>query len=156
MIPEDQQLLKDLLTHQRVLSLSVLIDDAPYTGLLPYVMLPDLSAALIHASNLAKHTRGLQPKAPFSALIHQPDRPDLDPQQLPRVSLQGSVQKLPRESAAYPRSRDIYLAKFPASAQTFMLGDFNLYALTIEKGRFVAAFGRIYNLSVATLQGLVS
>ena len=50
MTPEDRSLLKDLLTQQRVLSLSVLVEDLPYVGLLPFallrssgVMLPDIN-----------------------------------------------------------------------------------------------------------------
>ena len=154
--PEDRSLLKDLLTQQRVLSLSVLVEDLPYVGLLPFALLADFSAALIHASGLARHTKGLQPNAPFGVLIHQPDHPGADPLQLPRVTLQGTVQKLVKDSDIYLTARTVYRTKFPQSAQTFELADFNLYVLNISKGRFVAAFGRIYNVSTNTLHQLAS
>ncbi len=37
----DRNLLKELLAHQRVLSLAVLVADRPYAGLLPFVVRPD-------------------------------------------------------------------------------------------------------------------
>lgn len=147
MTPEDRDLLRDLLTRQRVLSLAVLVDGEPYVGLLPFAMQPDFSAALVHASALARHTAGLQTGAPFSLLVHQPDHAEADPLQLPRVTLQGKVSLFAKDSQDYAAARSVYLTKFPDSQQTFALGDFNLYALGIASGRFVAAFGRIYNLS---------
>lgn len=154
MTPEDRDLLRDLLTEQRVLSLGVLVDGAPYVGLLPFVMLPGYSAAIVHASALAKHTAGLKEGAPFSLLIHFPDYADADPFQLPRVTLQGTVRLIAKGGDEYAAGRVLYLGKFPQSKQTFSLGDFNLYALMIEAGRYVAGFGRIYNVTSETLWNL--
>jgi putative heme iron utilization protein len=154
MTPEDRDLLKDLLAHQRVLSLAVLVDGEPYVGLLPFAILPDFSAALVHASRLARHTAGLRTGAPFSLLVHLPDHAGTDPLQLPRVTLQGKVNLLAKDGQEYAAARSLYLAKFPDSAQTFALGDFNLYTLAFDSGRFVAGFGRIYNLSADTLRQL--
>ena len=155
MTPEDRALLLDLLARQRVLSLAVLVDGAPCSGLLPFAALPDFSAALVHASRLARHTAGLVSGAPFSLLIHQPDDGAADPLQIPRVTLEGAVEALARGTAAYEEARQVYLAKFPSAAQTFALGDFNLYRLSFARGRFVAGFGRIYNLASDTLKRLV-
>ncbi len=154
MTPEDRKTLHKLLTEQRVLSLAVLVDGEPYVGLLPFAMLPGFSAALVHASRLAKHTAGLNDGAPFSLLVHLPDAPNVDPQQIPRVSLQGRVRLLAKETLDYEDARIIYLTKFPQSEQTFTLGDFNLYQLVIETGRFVAAFGRIYNVTPEMLRDI--
>jgi hypothetical protein len=154
MKPEEKQLLLDLLNGQRILALSVLTDGAPYTGLLPFAAMPDYTAVLIHASRLARHSQGLQPGAPYSAMIHVPDRPDVDPLQIPRVMLQGRVSPLDRGSEAHRAARDIYLARFPSSAQTFVLGDFILYALGIEDGRLVIGFARTVNLSPKTMREL--
>ncbi|MBI5668335.1 MAG: hypothetical protein HZC41_10035 [Chloroflexi bacterium] len=156
MTPEDRALLIALLTRQRVLALSVLVDGAPYTGLLPFAALPDFTGVLVHASKLARHSAGLEEGAPFSLLIHQPDTPEADPQQLPRVALEGAVRRLAKDTPAYTGARAVYLAKFPTSEPTFNLGDFDLYRLECQRGRFVAAFGRIYNLAAATLRGLES
>ena len=70
---ETRRRLKELLTNQRVLSLSVVVQGRPYVGLLPYALKPDFTAALVHASKLAHHSRGLKLGAPFATLVHAPD-----------------------------------------------------------------------------------
>jgi putative heme iron utilization protein len=144
---DDVTILRDLLTEQRVLALGVVVDDAPYVGLLPFAMRPGFDAALIHASKLAKHTEGLTTGARFSALVHASDHPDADPLQLPRVTLTGTVERLDAAGGDYKAGRTLYLARFPGSEMTFRLGDFHLYALQIEGGRLVAGFGRARNLT---------
>ncbi len=148
---DDVALLRQLLREQRVLALGVVVDGAPYVGLLPFVMHPAFDAALIHASTLAKHTAGLTAGAPFSALVHVSDQPDGDPLQMPRVTLTGTVERLDAGSDAYEEGRALYLARFPGSEITFGLGDFHLYALHVEGGRLVAGFGRARNLTPGLL-----
>jgi heme iron utilization protein len=148
---DDRQLLRALLSEQRVLALSVVADGEPLVGLLPYVPTENLGGALIHASRLAQHSRGLLPGAPVAGLIHQQDGPQADPMQLPRVVLQGSVVALERGSSEYETARQRYQARFPDSAQTFALGDFSLYELRWSRGRLVAGFGRALNLSRESL-----
>lgn len=148
---EELELLRRLLTAQRMLSLGVLVDDKPYVGLLPFVTRPDFTALIIHASSLALHSRGLLPDAPFGALIHATDRPEADPLQLPRMSLQGKVRRIPRDEIEWAASRDLYLAKYPSSRSIFQLGDFHLYELAVESGRLIAGFGSIHTLNRRTL-----
>jgi len=150
----DRTLLKELLAHQRVLSLAVLVEDRPYAGLLPFAVRPDFSAALIHASDLARHSKGLVPGARFGAVIHLPDRLDADPLQLPRVTLEGTVSGLERGTPPYQAGRELYVARFPASARTFALGDFRLYELAFEGGRLIGGFGRARSVSPRILAGL--
>ena len=154
MKPDEEQLLRDLLAQQRVLALSVLVDGAPYVGMLPYAIRPDLGSLLVHASDLARHTRGLGDGAPYAALIQTPDGPGADPLRLPRVSLEGTVRKLDKGGGEYREARVLYVGKFPASARIFGLGDFNLYQLTVEKGRFVAGFGSAHTVSPRVLRHL--
>ncbi len=156
MQPEERALLKALLVDQRVLSLAVLVDGAPYAALLPFAAEPDLSALLIHASNLARHTRGLGDDAPFSAVIHRPDSPALDPLQTPRVTILGAVSPLAKDSEAYAAGRALYTAKFPTAAPLFALADFNLYALAIRDCRFVVGFARALNVSLEALRSLAA
>lgn len=154
MTPEETTLLKELLTARRVLSVSVLLDSVPYTGLLPFAMRPDFGAALVHASSLARHTAGLADGNRISFLVHARDNPDADPLQLPRLTMQGVSRLVAREGADYPAARQTYVAKFPASEPIFGLGDFNLYALAPQKGRFVVGFGRAYNVTAETIRAL--
>jgi hypothetical protein len=149
--PEDAGLLRDLLERQRLLALGVLVDGEPYVGLLPFAVAGDYSALVVHASRLARHTRGLGAGAPFSSLLHLPDAPDRDPLQVPRVSLQGEVRPLAAGTPESVDARDRYLARFPGSAGTFDLDDFGLYALRIREGRLVAGFARARNVSLGDL-----
>jgi putative heme iron utilization protein len=154
MTPEENALLKDLLNTRRVLSLSVLLDGEPYIGLLPFAIQPDFSAMLVHASSLARHTKGLSDGAPVGFMVHALDQPDADPLQLPRLSLQGTSRMLDKKTGDYAAARDVYVARFPSSEMVFSLGDFNLYELVPKKGRFVIAFGRAFNVTADTLREL--
>ncbi len=147
-------LMRKLLTERRVATLAVLLDGEPYTGLLPFVVAEDFSAAFIHASDLAQHSAGLQPGAPYSLLIHADDAPDADPLQIPRLSLQGHVERLEHDTPAYTQAAGRYQKRFPNSAVTFSFRDFHLYRLPFERGRFVAGFARAYNVSPALLRQL--
>ncbi len=150
---EDQKLLRDLLDGCRVLSLGVLVDGAPYVGLLPFATTADRQALVVHASGLARHTRGLGDGAPYSALVHLPDAGG-DPLQLGRVTFSGEVRRLEDGTPEHAAARERYLARFPDSAQTFELGDFHLYALRVREGRLVAGFARARNVSPGDLATL--
>ena len=146
--------MRELLTSQRILSLSILVDGLPYIGLLPYALKPDFSAALVHASKLAKHTRGLQLGAPFASLIHAPDDPNSDPLQVPRVTLTGDVRPLETEAPDYPQLRETYLQRLPESEVTFGLGDFTLFELRFREGRFVEGFAAASSFTAEVLHHL--
>lgn len=146
MKPEDSSVLRELLTETRVLSLGVLVDGEPHVGLLPFALTPEFGSVLVHASTLARHSRGLQPGASYSALIHGPDR-DGDPLQVPRVTISGRVQRVERSAAGYSALRQVYVDRFPTSQPTFSLGDFSLYRLDLERGRLVAGFARALTLT---------
>jgi len=156
MKPEEREILVSLLTERRVLSLGVLVDGKPHVGLLPFVVADDFQSALVHASQLARHSRGLQPGLPFSALIHSHDNPEKDALQLPRVSISGTVQIVAQTDADYESSRAAYMDRFPASEVTFSLGDFNLYRLHFEWGRLVTGFARAITLSPESFQELTN
>jgi len=155
MTPEQRVQLRELLAAQRLLAISVLIDGEPYAGLLPYVFVPEDGAVLVHASHLARHTRGLRPGAPCSAIVHQPDRAETDPLQVPRVTLQGVVELVDKGTEVYHDGRRRYLARFPTSEPTFQLGDFDLFRLRFSKGRYVGGFAQAVNVTPADLEQLV-
>jgi putative heme iron utilization protein len=147
MNPEELSLVKKLLTDCRVLSLGVLVDGKPHVGLLPFVAAADYRSALVHASQLARHSRGLQPGSPFSVLIHASDEQENDALQVPRVTISGTVQLVAQADADFESSRHAFIDRFPSSAQAFRLGDFNLYRLHFEWGRLVSGFARAITLS---------
>ncbi len=148
MTREDADLLLDLLEGVRVLSLGVLVEGAPYLGLVPFVPKADRTALYVHTSSLARHSRGLRDGAPFSALVHAADVPEADPLQVPRLTLVGTVRPLAsREETEAAAAREAYLRRFPGAAQTFALADFALHALEIASGRLVGGFARARDVS---------
>ena len=153
---EDRLVLRRLLTEVRVLSLGVLVDGTPYVGLLPFAVGRNCRSALVHASDLARHSRGLKSGAPFSILVHENDEAGGDPLQLARVSISGTVRQVARTDADYPDFRDTYIDRFPTSERTFMLGDFYLYQLEFERGRLVAGFACAVNLRPESFLELTS
>ena len=151
----EQHLVVDLLTNQRIASLAVEVDERPFVSLVPFAAAADFDTFLIHASALATHSRGLTAGARYALLIHQPDtRTDSNPAQLARITLQGRVEPLGRSADSYGAAKDLYLAKFPQSEITFQLGDFTLYALTVESCRLVAGLARTFDLTPADLAEL--
>jgi putative heme iron utilization protein len=144
---EELSLVKKLLTDARVLSLGVLVDGKPHVGLLPFVAATDYRSALVHASQLARHSRGLQPGSSYSALVHASDERQHDALQVPRVTISGTVQLVAQADKDFESSRQAFIDRFPSSAQTFHLGDFNLYRLHFEWGRLVSGFARAITLS---------
>lgn len=146
--------LRELLERPRVLALGVLVDGVPYVGLLPFALSDDRQTLLVHASSLARHTRGLSEGAPFSALLHGDEATAPDPLQIPRVTFSGEVQTLGGGTAEAEAAKARYLARFPESAPTFELPDFSLYALRIREGRFVAGFASARDVSPRDLAAL--
>jgi putative heme iron utilization protein len=153
---EELSLVRNLLSESRLLSLGVLVDGKPHVGLLPYVVATDFRSALIRASQLARHSRGLQPGSPYSALIHACEEQQTDALQVPRVTISGTVQLVAQADVDYETSRQTYVDRFPSSEQTFHLGDFNLYKLHFEWGRLVSGFARAITLSPDSFRELAT
>jgi len=147
--------LRTLFRDCPVLSLAVVVDEEPVAGLLPYAMQED-GALLIHASALARHSRGLADGGRFAAVIHRPPTADGDPLQVERVSLQGTVVVLTRGSGAWESGQRCYLQRFPQAERTFGLGDFVLYLLRPERGRWISGFAAAVNLNERNLAELVA
>jgi putative heme iron utilization protein len=142
-----QQTLVELLHGQRTAALGTLRDGAPLVSMVLYAMETDLSAFYIHVSSLAHHTDGLTENNRVSLLIAQPDDGNKDPQTLARISIQGRAEAMERGTRDYVESQALYLARHPQATMNFQLGDFALYRIVPSAARYVAGFGRIFNLS---------
>jgi len=151
----DRQVLeaiRDMMASHRLLGLAVLVDGDPEASLLPYALRPDYSAVYVQASGLARHSRGLQPGARVGVLIHEDDTPGADPLQTRRMTIQATVTVLDREGDAFAAARDVFVARFPGAELTLSLGDFNLYELTLGRGRYVAGFAQAFNIGPDTFK----
>ncbi len=156
MQPQQVEVLRQLLTGRRVLSLAVLVDGEPVIGLLPFAVTEDHRALIVHASRLARHTRGLSEGASFDALVHEMDADGVDPLQVKRATLRGTVRAASQDEAHHTEARGVYLAKFPSAEPITTLGDFAFFRLEIEGGRLVTGFGAAANITADVLGSLGS
>jgi len=150
---EENELLRRLLGDRRLLALGVEVGERPYVGQVPYAFWAERGSLLIHVSALARHTKGLREGASVSVLISAGEEGG-DPFQVPRVTLEVSARRLESPGEGHEEARRVYLDKLPSGGRHFQLGDFSLYELVITGGRFVAGFGRTYNLTAESLSSL--
>ncbi|NML16126.1 HugZ family pyridoxamine 5'-phosphate oxidase [Azohydromonas caseinilytica] len=139
-------LLRRLLAERPVAALATLHRGEPAVSMVPFVLPAGDTRLLIHVSGLATHTRDMLDHARVGLLVTA-ETGAASPQALPRVSLQADAAPLAREGAEYAAARAQYLARFPDAAQTFELGDFQLFALQPVSARLIAGFGRIHSLA---------
>ena len=143
---QSEQTLARLIRETRVAALGTLHEGEPNLAMVAYSFADDFSAFYIHVSRLGKHTTDMENDPRVSLLIIETDDRRPDPQTLARVSIRGMAEILPRTNPGYAQVKQSYLAHFPEAEQLFSLGDFNLWKITPKGGRFVAGFGRAFNL----------
>ena len=141
-----EQTLARLIRATRVAAFGTLHDGEPNLAMVAYVFANDFSAFYIHISKLGKHTTDMETNPRVSLLIAETDDRRADPQTLARVSIRGTAAILPGTDPVYAQVKKIYLERFPEAEQLFSLRDFNLWKITPRGGRFVAGFGRAFNL----------
>ena len=154
MTPAQLEATRRLLDEQRVLSLALVVEGAPVIGLLPFAATAGYRALVIHASRLARHTRGLTQGAAFEALVHEPVVDDVDPLQVVRLTLRGEVLAIDESAPVFAQFRAAYLGKFPEAEPITALGDFAFFVLRVTGGRLVTGFGGAANVTEDTLEAL--
>ena len=142
---ETAQLLKGLLSKERIAHLGTLRSGAPMVSMTLYMPAPDFSAFYVHVSRLAWHTQDMLQDARVALSIAESDDARADPFTLMRVTIRGEAVQI----AGGPK--DAWLARFPEQAINFQLADFSFWRITPRDARFVAGFGKIHNLSAKDL-----
>lgn len=140
-----------LIRAQRVGALGTLDGGAPFVSLVLVAPAADFGAFFLHISTLAHHTRHILQDDRVSLMLAEPDPGHGDPQTLARLSLRARAVALERGSAEYSAARAVYLARFPEAAFNFSLADFGLFRIEPTTARYVAGFGKIFNLRVSHL-----
>jgi putative heme iron utilization protein len=143
--------LSQLLAATNVASLATLHDGSPAVSLTPWAPAADGGALLVHVSRLAQHTGDMLADARVAAMIAEPEGSGTLAQALPRVSIRGVAHELDRASRGYEAAKAAYLARHPRSEMTFGLGDFSIFAITPHAIRFVAGFGRAFDVEIEEL-----
>lgn len=141
-----EQTLARLIRETRTAALGTIHDGEPNLAMVAVAWEKDFSAFYIHVSKLGKHTGDMEKDSHVSLLLTEADDHRADPQTLARLSVQGIATISPRNDPDYMRVRELYLKRFPEAEQLFSLGDFNIWKVTLKGGRFVAGFGRAFNL----------
>jgi hypothetical protein len=147
-----KEILKRLFRQQRISSLGTLRDGTPFVSMVLFCEEPDFSAFYIHTSRLAHHTQDLIRDPRVGLMIAEVDTFESDPQALARISIRGEGSALVRNSPEYESAKALYLTKFPYTTENFSLADFGLYIIKPHSARFVAGFGKIFNLLSADLK----
>ncbi len=150
---ESKSKLLRLARRQRVAALGTLRSDGgPLVSQVLFLAAPDLAAFYILISRLAQHTQDIERDPRISLMIAESDDGQGDPQTLARLSLRGQARPLPNDDPAYAAVRAAYLEKFPQAAVALQLGDFLFYRLEPQSARYVAGFGKTFNLLAADLK----
>ena len=144
--------IRHLLSSTRVLALAVVVDDHPEGALLPFAARAGFDALYVQASALARHSRGLTNGAQVGVLLHAADAPDRDPLQIPRLMVQAEVRILERDTDEFASAAARFIDRIPGAKVTLSLGDFNLYELTLGRGRYVEGFARAFNVGPDTFK----
>ena len=145
---ETRLLLARLIRSERIAHLATLRDGAPMVSMTLYMPESDFSAFYVHVSRLAWHTQDMQRDGRVALSISEREDGRADPFTLMRVSIRGDAVQIsggPREA---------WLERFPEQEINFRLADFSFWKITPRDARFVAGFGRIYNLSASDLKAL--
>lgn len=151
-----EQTLARIVRETRIATLGTLHEGETNLAMVAYIAAEDFSSFYIHVSRLGKHTRDMETDPRVSLLIAETDDQRADPQILARMSLQGTAELVPRDASDYGQIKTHYVKRFPASEPLFSLGDFNLWRITPKSGRYVAGFGRAFNLLPEALKKVSS
>jgi heme iron utilization protein len=126
------------------LTFTVMGARVPQTSMVAYAIAD--GSLIFHVSRLAAHTRAMIGHPVAALAVSRPDRGDGDPQELPRVLLQGRVTLLERGSPAEAEAAHAYVARLPAAADRLQLGDFLFVRFTPLEVRYVGGFAQAATL----------
>jgi heme iron utilization protein len=149
--PEHAAQLAALVRARAVAALGTLHAGAPFVSMVPFALLPDGSAFVVHVSRLAAHTKDMIADARVSLLVTQAEGGDVAPQALARVSVQGEASEMEKGAPGERDCREAYLARFPEAAPLTEFGDFSFFAIRPSQARFVAGFAQAMSVTGESL-----
>jgi hypothetical protein len=148
---EDRRLMATVIHDHRWAALATEGDQGPEASWVAYVPENDFSGFLLHLSRLSAHTRNLL-QDPRACLAISECEVNGDPQTLARVTIQGRVEVVAKETEDYALSGRRYRERLPDSEQLFGFGDFMLFRLAPSRVRFIGGFARAYTLDAEGLR----
>ncbi len=106
---------------------------------------------LLLLSGLSAHTKALEAEAACAVLVSG-RAAGANPQTTPRISVNGTAEKLRRGTEDYAAARARYLAVHPYAALYVDFDDFSVWRVRPEAALHVAGFGRARKLGGAALR----
>ena len=156
MSPGHAALLGDLVRSRTAAALGTLHEGAPFVSMVPFAVLPEGDAFVVHVSRLAGHTKDMLADPRVSLLVMQPEGEGVAAQALARVTVQGEATEMARGSDGERDCRGTYLARFPEAAPLTEFGDFSFFAIRPSQARFVAGFAQAMSVTGETLAGILA
>ena len=138
--------LRAFIRKHRQATLAVVAAGEPHTAMVSYVEEVDCAAVLIHLSSLSAHKRILQANPVCSLLICEPDQGTGEVMALARAALQATAVQIERGGDEYERAKQRFLQKLPSAEIMFALPDFDLFRVRPQRVRFIAGFGRAFEI----------
>lgn len=152
MTEADLRELAQLVRGRPLAALGTLHRGGPNVTLVQVAPAPDLAAFYLHLSRLALHTQDLLANPAAGLMISEAEAGNRNPLTLGRVSLQGEAFLLADDAPEAAAARRLYQDRFPRAAINFTLPDFGLFQFTPRSGRYVAGFGKIFDLGPEALK----
>lgn len=150
MNPKQTLALRDLLEGRHVASLGTLHDGEPYVSMVPFALLPQEPAFVIHVSQLSPHTNDMLQSPRVSLLVVASETPETPPQAMARLTIQGKAEPYAESAPGWTGARDVYLGRFPNAVDIFDLPGFLLFAIRPSSIRFVGGFAQALTLTPET------
>lgn len=97
------------------------------------------------ASDLSNHTKALMVDKRTSILFGEPPQKG-DPLAFARVTIIGTVEKITRDHESYKERHAFWLSKHPKSQLYIDFGDFNFYALKVDRVLLNGGFGKAFEM----------
>src|SRR5690349_20689784 len=131
------QAMRHLLERQDVAALGTLHKGEPFVSMVPYALAPGGQGFVIHVIRLATHTKDMETDPRVSLLVMEERTPEVPPQALPRVTVQGEARPCAPDAPRYAGAREGYLSRFPNSQEMFGFADFSLFVIEPRSLRVV-------------------
>jgi hypothetical protein len=87
-----------------------------------------------------------------SLLVMDERSPEVPPQAVPRVTVQGEARRCGPEDPLYAGAREAYLSRFPNSQEMFGFADFSLFVIAPQSLRVVGGFAQAWSVTAADYQ----
>jgi putative heme iron utilization protein len=144
-----------LLRRQDVAALGTLHNGEAFVSMVPYALLAG-GVFVIHVSRLATHTRDMLAHPAVSLLVMDQRAPEVPPQALPRVTVQGEAHPCAEGAERHAVARLAYLERFPESEGMFGFADFSLFLIAPRAVRYVGGFGQAWSLLAQEYTGIMA